>query len=198
MSQSTQKPDSREVQDPAPAGDGPQEKAATSDGGSGPLGNGQNLSPAEEIAKLKLERDDYRDQVLRSRAEFANYQKRSKEQGDAERVYAVGTLARDLLDSIDNLGRAIDALRASGARDVTAGLDLVRKQMLDVLAKHGVEPIPAQGQPFDPNLHDAVLQQPAADQPEGTVVAELLKGYKIRDRVLRPSRVAVSVKPPGS
>jgi molecular chaperone GrpE len=195
MSNSTQKPDHREVQEPAPSGDGPQDQSASTDGGSGPSGNGRNLSPADEIAQLKLERDDYRDQVLRSRAEFANYQKRAKEQGYAERAYAVGTLARDLLDSIDNLGRAIDALRATGAQDVTAGLDLVTKQMLDVLAKHGVEPIPAQGHPFDPNLHDAVLQQPAPDQPEGTVVAEFLKGYKIRDRVLRPSKVAVSVKP---
>jgi molecular chaperone GrpE len=66
----------------------------------------------------------------------------------------------------------------------------------DVLAKHGVEPIPALGGTFDPNLHDAVLQQPSADHPEGTVVAELTKGYKIRDRVLRPSKVAVSVHPP--
>src|SRR4051812_43942693 len=98
MSESTQKPDHRQVQEPAPSGDVPQETPASTDGGSGPSGNGQNLSAAEEIAQLKLERDDYRDQALRSRAEFANYQKRAKEQGDAERVYAVGTLARDLLD----------------------------------------------------------------------------------------------------
>src|SRR5579883_2373344 len=194
MNEATQKPDPCDVQPPIPSGDGPEDLRASTDGGSGSDGNSRNRSAAEEIAQLKLERDDYRDQV-RSRAEFANYQKRAKEQGDAERVYAVGTLARDLLDSIDNLGRAIDALRASGAADVTAGLDLVKKQMLDVMAKHGVEPIRAQGQPFDPNLHDAVLQQPTADQPEGTVVAELLPGFKIRDRVLRPSKVAVSVKP---
>ena len=196
MNESTQKPDHRPVQEPAPSGDGPQDQSPSTVGNPGPSGNGRDPSAAEEIAQLKLERDDYRDQVLRSRAEFANYQKRAKEQGDAERVYAVGTLARDLLDSIDNLGRAIDALRASGAQDVTAGLDLVKKQILDVLAKHGVEPIHAQGQPFDPNLHDAILQQPAADQPEGTVVAEFLPGFKIRDRVLRPSKVAVSVQPP--
>ena len=72
---------------------------------------------------------------------------------------------------------------------------MVQKQLLDVLGKHGVEPIPALGQPFDPNFHDAVLQQPSPTDPEGTVVAELSKGYKIRDRVLRPTKVAVSVRP---
>jgi molecular chaperone GrpE len=70
----------------------------------------------------------------------------------------------------------------------------VQRQLLEVLAKHGVEPIEAMGTPFDPNLHDALLQQPTADHPEGTVVNEFSKGYKIRDRVLRPSKVAVSAR----
>jgi molecular chaperone GrpE len=158
--------------------------------------NGETPSDdADPIAQLKRECEEYREQVLRARAEFANYQKRAKQQAESDRVYAVGSLARDLLDSIDNLGRAIDALRASGARDVSSGLDMVQKQLLDVLAKHGVEPIDALGEPFDPNVHDAVLQQPSADLPEGTVVGEMSKGYKIRDRVLRPSKVAVSVRP---
>ena len=72
---------------------------------------------------------------------------------------------------------------------------MVRKQLLEILAKHGVEPIPALGMPFDPNLHDAILQQPTLDYPEGTIVTELSKGYKIGERVLRPTKVAVSVKP---
>jgi molecular chaperone GrpE len=67
--------------------------------------------------------------------------------------------------------------------------------LAEVLAKHGVEPIAAHGHPFDPNLHDAVLQQPSTEHPEGTVVSELSKGYKIRERVLRPTKVAVSAKP---
>jgi molecular chaperone GrpE len=153
---------------------------------------GGSLPADEQIAQLTKERDDYKDQALRSRAEFANYQKRAKQQADADRVYAVGSLAKDLLDPLDNLSRAIDALRASGAEGITAGLDLVQRQLLEVLAKHGVEPIPALGEPFDPNLHEALVQQPTADHPEGTVVGELSKGYKIRDRVLRPSKVAVS------
>jgi len=144
---------------------------------------------------VKQERDELKDQVLRARAEFANYQKRAKQQADSDRLYAVGSLARDLLDPLDNLERAIEALRASGADGVTAGLDMVQRQLAEVLAKHGVEPISAHGCPFDPNFHDAVLQQPSAEHPEGTVVSELSKGYKIRERVLRPSKVAVSAKP---
>jgi molecular chaperone GrpE len=150
----------------------------------------------DEIAQLQKQRDDYLDQLQRSRAEFVNYQKRSKTQADADRVYAVGTLARDLLDGLDNLQRATDALRSSAASGITEGLDMVHKQLLATLAKHGVEPIDALGQPFDPNQHDAVLQQPDAEHPEGTVVAELSKGYRIYDRVLRPSKVAVSIPAP--
>ena len=73
---------------------------------------------------------------------------------------------------------------------------MVQKQLHEVLAKHGVEPINALGEAFDPNFHDAVLQQPSREHPEGTVVSELTRGYKIRDRVLRPPKVAVSVPPP--
>jgi molecular chaperone GrpE len=165
---------------------------AAGDGASDP---GQDLAPAQQIEQLRKERDEYREQVLRTRADFANYQKRAKQQADIDRVYAVGSLAKDLLDPLDNLARAIDHLRDSGVEGITAGLDMVQKQLLEVLAKHGVEPIPALGTPFDPNLPDALLQQPTPDQPEGMVVGELSKGYKIRDRVLRPSKVAVSARP---
>lgn len=157
--------------------------------------NGPQLSLMEEIAQVQKQRDDYLDQLQRSRAEFANYQKRSKNQADADRIYAVGTLARDLLDGLDNLQRATDALRASGASGITEGLDMVHRQLLTTLSKHGVEPIAALGKPFDPNEHEAMIQQPDAEHPEGTVVAELSKGYKIHDRVLRPSKVAVSIAP---
>lgn len=144
---------------------------------------------------LEKERDEARDQLLRTRAEFINYQKRSKQQAETDRVYAIGNLAHDLLDVIDNLDRATEAIRSSAQEGIASGLEMVHKQFLAVLAKYGVEPIEALSQPFDPNFHDALMQQPSADAPEGTVVAELGKGYKIHDRVLRPSKVAVSVKP---
>jgi molecular chaperone GrpE len=149
----------------------------------------------DPLAEARRQRDDYLDQLQRSRAEFANYQKRSRAQADADRLYAVGSLARDVIEVLDNLERAIDAVRGSEVPGVAQGLDMVLKQWMATLAKHGVEPIEALGQPFDPNLHEAVTQQPDGDHPEGTVVAELSKGYRLRDRVLRPTKVAVSVAP---
>jgi molecular chaperone GrpE len=197
MNDSTRKTGVPETPDDPTSGD-PAPSDPQGVGEAGSRGNGESASAPDDLEQLRKERDEFRDQALRSRAEFANYQKRAKQQADADRAYAVGSLARDLLDSLDNLSRAIDALRASGATDVTAGLDMVQKQLHEVLAKHGVEPIPALGGMFDPNFHDAVLQQPSKEHPEGTVVGELTKGYKIRDRVLRPSKVAVSVRPPSS
>jgi len=163
--------------------------------------NRTEAPPADEPAAvdpasaLEKERDEARDQLLRTRAEFVNFQKRSKQQAESERLYAVGNLGRDLLDVLDNLERATEAIRGTSAEGVASGLDMVHKQFLAALAKYGVEPIEALGQPFDPNFHEALMQQPSAEAPEGTVVAELGKGYKIHDRVLRPSKVAVSVKP---
>lgn len=153
------------------------------------------LSGAEELMRVLGERDNYLEQLQRTRAEFANYQKRSKAQADADRAYAVGNLAHDLVNVIDNFERALQSARSSGASSIVEGLELVHRQFLEALAKHGVEPIVALGQPFDPHQHEAIAQQPSADHPEGTVVAELSRGYKIRDRILRPSRVAVSKAP---
>ncbi len=177
MKETTEKPGNAEMNDKATDPNGPQSAVV------------------DELGLVQKQRDDYLEQLQRSRAEFANYQKRSKTQADADRTYAVGTLARDLLDGLDNLQRATDALRASAAAGISEGLEMVHRQLLATLAKHGVEPIEALTKPFDPNQHEAVVQQPDEEHPEGTVVAELSKGYKIHDRVLRPSKVAVSVAP---
>ncbi|MFO0950829.1 MAG: nucleotide exchange factor GrpE [Isosphaeraceae bacterium] len=152
----------------------------------------------QDLAQALRERDDYFELLQRTRAEFANYQKRSKAQAESDKEYAVGSLARDLLDGLDNLERAAAALRASAAAGIVDGLMMVHKQLLATLAKHGVEPIDALGKPFDPNQHEALVQQPDATHPEGTVIAELGKGYKLHARVLRPSKVAVSIRPPAS
>ncbi len=158
--------------------------------------NATPTASPDELSQLQAQRDEYFEQLQRSRADFANYQKRSKSQADADRQYAIASLVRDLLDGLDNLERAAEALRVSAAPGIGEGLDLVHKQLLATLAKHGVQPIPALGQPFDPNLHEALVQQPDVDHPEGTVVAELGKGYRLHDRVLRPTKVAVSIIPP--
>ncbi len=198
MSEKTRHAQNAGASAPDPSSARESDAAAVASGGA--LGDREGKLNSEEAvesaAQIRQERDEFREQALRARAEFANYQKRAKQQADADRVYAVGTLAKDLLDPLDNLERAIDALRASGSPGVTAGLDMVQRQLHEILAKHGVEPIEAHGRPFDPNLHDAVMQQPSREHPEGTVVNELSRGYTIRERVLRPSKVAVSAKPP--
>jgi molecular chaperone GrpE len=201
MSETSRKAQNAESADNDPFADpeaGLASKGNRRGGSSEQTGKGEPTdtdAATETLVQVKQERDELKEQVLRARAEFANYQKRAKQQADADRAYAVGSLARDLLEPLDNLERAIDALRATAAQNMTAGLDMVQRQILDILAKHGVELIPAQGLPFDPNLHDAVMQQPSHEHPAGTVVSELAKGYTIRDRVLRPSKVAVSTKP---
>jgi molecular chaperone GrpE len=182
----------------APVSESASDRPLDAVAGPGPNGgqvNGASVLPGEEIDVLQKERDELKNQILRIQADFANYQKRAKQQAEEVRTYAIGNLAQDVLGGIDNLERAIEALRASANQGITSGLDMVQKQLLGILAKYGVEPIAALEQPFDPNLHEAIMQQPSAQHPEGTVVAELGKGYMIHDRVLRPSKVAVSVKP---
>jgi molecular chaperone GrpE len=145
--------------------------------------------------RLGRERDEYLELLQRTQAEFSNYQKRMKTQSEVDRIYAAGNLAADLLSALDNFELALDAARVSKAASIVEGLSLVKKQLLDALAKHGVLPIDALGKPFDPNLHEAITQRPDDNAAEGTVVAELARGYTLRERVLRPSKVAVSVRP---
>lgn len=170
------------------------EEAGNEAAGGSERGMGQ---PSDELTQALKQRDEYQEKLQRTLAEFANFQKRSKSQAETERAYAVGSLARDLLDGLDNLERAAGALKSSAQGNVGEGVEMVHKQLLATLAKHGIVPIAALGKAFDPNQHEALMQQPDAAHPEGTVVAELSKGYQIHDRVLRPSKVAVSVKPAG-
>lgn len=180
---------------PAASPEDPKPAEAEAQQNPTPTGAPGAAEEATRIDQLEKERDEARDQALRARAELVNYQKRVKQQAETDRLYYVGNFAHDLLDVLDNLDRATEALRASGVEGVVSGLEIVHKQLLSTMAKYGVEPIEALEQPFDPNFHDALMQQPSNDHPEGTVVAEISKGYKIHDRVLRPSKVAVSAKP---
>jgi molecular chaperone GrpE len=152
-------------------------------------------APGDELAQATRQRDEYLEQLQRTRAEFVNYQKRAKTQADADRTFLISGLALDVLSVLDNFERATEAARAANAPGIVEGLDMVHRQMLTALGKHGIEPIAVIGEPFDPNHHEAVMQQPDPSKPEGTVVAELARGYKLRDRVLRPAKVAVSIIP---
>jgi molecular chaperone GrpE len=151
--------------------------------------------PVDDLATALRQRDEYHDKLQRAHADFVNYQKRAKIQAETDRLYLIKPLAMDILNALDNFDRAIETARTGGASAIAEGLVMVEKQFVDALNKHGVEPIPALGLPFDPNFHEAIMQQPDAHHPEGTVVLELARGYKLNDRVIRPAKVAVSIRP---
>jgi molecular chaperone GrpE len=148
------------------------------------------------LQATEQQRDEYLNLVKQTRAEFENYQKRAARDLATERRFAQTPLAGDLLPALDNLERALTAAEQAGKEGaLVKGVAMVRNQILDVLRRHGVTPIEALNKPFDPHLHQAVLQQPREDVPPQTVVQVLEPGYTIHDRVLRPARVAVSVAP---
>jgi len=148
------------------------------------------------IADAEQKRDEYLDLLQRTRADFENYQKRALREMIQERKYAHADLAHDLLAALDNLDRATTAAKQAGDQSPLAqGVTLVQTQLLDILRRHGVTRIEAQGKPFDPNQHQAVIQQPAPDLPPNSVVQVLEQGFMIHDRVLRPAKVIVSTAP---
>jgi molecular chaperone GrpE len=158
--------------------------------------NGTHLEAESLRAQLKTAeqtRDEYLALARQSRADFENYQKRASRDLAAERRYAQLPLAEDLLGAIDNLERAIAAADQAGDTGPLArGVSLVLNQLLDVLRRHGVTRLDALGQSFDPNLHQAVMQQPGADHPPNTVLQVLASGYMMHERVLRPATVIVA------
>ena len=147
----------------------------------------------EEVSTLRREIADLRDRSVRTLADFDNYRKRSeRERRDAVRYAAAAPLG-DLLEVVDNLGRALAA--GGTADDLKLGVEMTLRQLEDVLRRHGVESVPASGELFDPAHHEAVsrLEDPDVEAP--TVVEELQRGYRLHDRLLRPARVVVAVPP---
>ena len=149
-----------------------------------------------QLQTAEQKRDEYLDLAQRTRAEFENYQKRLQRDLAQERRYAQAPLASDLLQAIDNLDRAtVAAEQAAEKGPLVQGVAMVLTQLLDILRRHGITRIEAMGQPFDPNLHQAVMQQPSKEHPPMTIVQVLEPGYMIHERVLRPARVIVSKTP---
>jgi len=141
-------------------------------------------------------RDEYLALAKQTRADFENYQKRNARDLVVERRFAQTPLAGDLLSALDNLERAIAAANEDELKGpLIKGVSMVQSHLLDVLRRHGVTRMEAQGKPFDPHLHQAVMQQPSAEVPPQTVLQVLEPGYVFHDRVLRPARVIVSTTP---
>jgi molecular chaperone GrpE len=147
-----------------------------------------------QIEKLRAESSAYLDRLARQQAEFDNFRKRTAREQQEYREYALAEALKLLLPILDSLDRALKTGAAS-AEDFRSGVDLIDRQFHDALAKLGVEPVPAKGIAFDPNMHQAVQMIPTTEVPENYVVEELLRGYKLRDRLLRPAMVLVAQKP---
>lgn len=163
------------------------------------VGKAETLPPAavapEELKKLAAERDQYLDLATRTRADFENYQKRMQRERDLDRKYAFGPLAESLLPILDNLERALQAGKQAGETGpLIQGVAMVLTQFLELLKRHGITRIDADGKPFDPNLHQAVMQKPADNVEPNTVVQVIEQGFMNQDRVLRPAKVIVSTK----
>jgi molecular chaperone GrpE len=146
-----------------------------------------------QVQTAEEERATFKDLLQRTRADFENYQKRMQRDLAQERRYAQAPLAKDLLPALDNLNRALAAAKQVGeSGPLVQGVNMVQTQILDVLRRHGITPIEAQGKPFDPNLHQAVMQTPTMAVPPQTVVQVVEQGFMIHDRVLRPASVVVA------
>ncbi|MFM8933819.1 MAG: nucleotide exchange factor GrpE [Gemmataceae bacterium] len=156
----------------------------------------QNLEMEARIRQLEKEREEFLNLAKSRQAEFENYQKRQAREHQQEKRYAQEPLARDLLQPIDNLERAVQAAAGEAQSPLAQGVAMVLQQILEVLKRHGVKPVDALYQPFDANHHQAVNQVPNADHPPMTVVQVHQGGYMLHDRVLRPASVGVSVQPP--
>jgi len=175
----------------------------STDGGAQPA-PAQALPPEtaeERLASLAAERDEIKDRMLRVAAEFENYKKRArKEQTDAV-TQARDALLRDMLEVVDNLERATAQTQggAQGTIDgaaVLKGVSLVLRLFQQKLERQDVKPFEAAGQPFDPRVHEAISRVESATVPAGAVAAELQKGYRIGERLLRPAMVSVSTGAP--
>ena len=141
---------------------------------------------------IQADLDRFRDLALRSQADFDNYKKRAAREKEEAIKYANSSLLERLIAIIDNFELGLSAARGESEKSpIYSGMKMVRKQLEDFLAAQGAQPIEAVGQKFDPNLHEAIAHE-ASDAPEGTVTRQTRRGYRLKDRLLRPSSVAVS------
>ena len=131
------------------------------------------------------------ERLLRVAAEFDNFKKRAIKERDDAQKFGIERLLKDFLPVADNLERALDHAEEHDLRQVIEGVKLVQKLLETMLARHGVTGFSALGQPFDPNLHEALMQQ-ESDAPAGTVVSEMSRGYKLNERLVRPAAVVVA------
>jgi molecular chaperone GrpE len=155
----------------------------------------QILALYDAVQKANDERDQVRDQLLRTMADFQNFRKRSEQDKQQIRQYATENLVADLLPVLDNFERTIAAFEAgASAESLIEGVRAVDRQLRTALESQRVTRIQSHGQPFDPDLHEALGSVESDEHPENTVVAEDQPGYRMGEKVLRPARVRVAKK----
>ena len=151
---------------------------------------------SEQLQAALTERDQYKEKWARALADLDNFRKRIYREMDDERKYQSLPMLKSLLPVFDGLDRAVFAASQSkNFDDLLNGVVMTIKQLETALAGHGAKPIQAQGEPFDPNTHEAISQAPSADHPPMTVLHDVERGYTLHDRVVRPSKVIVSTAP---
>ena len=159
-----------------------------------------SLLEIEELKAQAAKGREHWDQLLRATADFENFKKRSARDRQDAAKYAHESLLQKLIPVLDNFDMALLAANSpqgGSVQSIQTGINMIAQQLRAALADAGLEEIDAANKPFDPNLHEAVSQQETADVPEGQVTQQLRKGYKLRDRLLRPATVVVARKPAG-
>jgi molecular chaperone GrpE len=150
----------------------------------------------DEDESLQADLDRFRDLALRSQADFENYKKRAAREKEEAIKYANSALLEKLIVIVDNFELGLEAARGEGENSpVFSGMSMVLKQIMDFLTEQGLQPIDATGQKFDPNLHEAIAHASDTEVPEGIVIRQTRRGYRMKDRLLRPSSVVVSSGP---
>ena len=160
----------------------------------------QPLTP-EQIADLQkraAKGDEHWERLLRTTADFDNFKKRAAREKVESAQYATANVLTKILPILDNFEMALAAAQNSGNTNLASfqsGVAMIQQQLKNVLVESGLEEVNAVGQPFDPNLHEAISQLESADVPEGNVLQQVRKGYKLKERLLRPAAVVVAKKP---
>ena len=184
-------PNTNKKESAAPAAAGLAESAA-------PVASALTPEQIEELKSRAARADENWDRLLRTTADFENFKKRAARERIEAAQFANAALLQKLLPVLDHFEMAQTAAQTAGddkLASLQAGIAMIQQQLKSILAETGLEEIDAAGKPFDPMLHEAVSQMETADAPEGRVVQQIRKGYKLRDRLLRPAAVIVAKKP---
>ena len=161
-----------------------------------PAGEAERSEAEDPMAGLQADLDRFRDLASRSQADFENYKKRSAREKEEAIKYANSSLLQRLVAIIDNFELGLAAAKEQSAESpIYSGMVLVQKQLNDLLVENGLQAIEAEGKPFDPNLHEAIAHEPSDRVSEGIVLRQTSRGYRFKDRLLRPAKVVVSSGP---